>query len=312
MAVYLPVISGVLAALAAWGLLAGDAARASADDVRQGAAAVLERAAAAIGARLPAGVIACPGAEAALAVAARIAQRAVPRAGADARVAAGCAVLILCAGGFAGWVLAASPAGVPIGCVATAAALAIAGARDRRAQGTLVAETMPEAFHALSISLGSGHSLEQALRFVGNHAQEPIRTEFMRASFAMSCGVPASEALDELLGRLPAPGLDLVALALKVSQRTGAPLKDLLAQAASMVGERIELARRLEVKTAQARMSARLVTAMPLAMVAGLAMLSPDFRAGVATPVGAACIAAALALDAAAWVIIHRIMEVRI
>lgn len=236
MAIYLPVISGVLAAFAAWGLLAGERVRSSAGDAREGVTAVLERAAATIGTRLPVGVIACPRVDAACAVAARIARRAVPRAGADARVAAGCAVLMIFAGGVAGWVLAASPAGVPVGCAATIAALAITGARERRAQGALVAETMPEAFHALSISLGSGHSLEQALRFVGNHAQEPIRTEFMRASFAMSCGVPAAEALDELLGRLPAPGLDLVALALKVSQRTGAPLKDLLAQAASILG----------------------------------------------------------------------------
>lgn len=51
-----------------------------------------------------------------------------------------------------------------------------------------------------------------------------------------------------------------------------------------MVGERIELKRRLDVKTSQARMSAHMVAAMPTGMCAVLALLSADFRRGLATP----------------------------
>ena len=51
-----------------------------------------------------------------------------------------------------------------------------------------------------------------------------------------------------------------------------------------MVGERIELKRRLDVKTSQARMSAHMVAAMPAGMCAVLALLSADFRRGLATP----------------------------
>ena len=169
---------------------------------------------------------------------------------------------------------------------------------------------MPEAFAALAIALGSGHSLAQGMRFVGSHAQEPVKSEFTRVSHAIDCGVPAASALDDLLERLPAPGLGFVSLALKISQRTGAPLRDLLADAAEMVGERMELARRLDVKTSQARMSARLVALMPVAMVGLLTLLSGDFRAGLAAPVGAGSVAVALALNLLAWWIIRRMMEV--
>ena len=113
-----------------------------------------------------------------------------------------------------------------------------------------------------------------------------------------------------MLERLPAPGLGFVSLALKISQRTGAPLRDLLADAAEMVGERMELARRLDVKTSQARMSARLVALMPVAMVGLLTLLSGDFRAGLAAPVGAGSVAVALALNLLAWWIIRHVMEV--
>ena len=156
-----------------------------------------------------------------------------------------------------------SPLGFASGLVAPfAVGAAWDGFESRREQHD-AEEAMPEAFTALSMSLASGHSLAQGMRFVGAHAQEPVHTEFLRVAAAIDCGISATDALDDLLVRIDAPGLSLVTLALKVSQRTGAPLADLLSEASSMVGERIELKRRLDVKTSQARMSAHMVAAMP-------------------------------------------------
>ena len=66
---------------------------------------------------------------------------------------------------------------------------------------------MPEAFTALSMSLASGHSLAQGMRFVGAHAQEPVHTEFLRVAAAIDCGISATDALDDLLDahRRPRP-----------------------------------------------------------------------------------------------------------
>lgn len=230
----------------------------------------------------------------------------------DADAALGALAACSLASGAAGALLSMSPVGAALGIAAPVAALAALGARRRVDEARELESAMPEAFGALAIALGSGQSLSQAMRFVGAHADEPVRTEFTRVSFAIDCGVSAPEALDGMLERLPAPGLDLVALALKVSQRTGAPLKELLSEAAQLVGTRIELKRMLDVKTSQARMSARLVASMPVAMVCVLALLSPDFRRGITMPAGAGAVALALALNAVAWSIINRIMKVRL
>ena len=221
--------------------------------------------------------------------------------------------MLLCADaacGLAGAIVSFSLWGFAAGLVAFWGVLGLRSSRRMRSEERRIEAEMPEAFAALAIALGSGHSLAQGMRFVGSHAQEPVKSEFMRVSHAIDCGVPAASALDVLLERLPAPGLGFVSLALKISQRTGAPLRDLLADAAEMVGERMELARRLDVKTSQARMSARLVALMPVAMVGLLTLLSGDFRAGLATPVGAGSVAVALALNLLAWWIIRRMMEV--
>lgn len=193
------------------------------------------------------------------------------------------ACLLLSSGvcGIALTVVSLSPIGFVLGLLAPFGVGAARDTFDRRREQHDVEEAMPEAFTALSMSLASGHSLAQGMRFVGTHAQEPVHTEFLRVATAIDCGVSATDALDDLLDRIDAPGLSLVTLALKVSQRTGAPLADLLSEASSMVGERIELKRRLDVKTSQARMSAHMVSAMPAGMCAVLRCFRPTFAAAL-------------------------------
>ena len=222
----------------------------------------------------------------------------------------GVLLVLVATSGCAGVALAGGAVGFVVGACVPVAYFTLKAFRRNSEEQRCVVAAMPEAFASLAIALGSGHTLAQGMRFVGNHAEEPVRSEFLRVACAVECGVPVSDALDELLERMPAPGLGLVSLALKISQRTGAPLQELLGEAAEMVSERIRLERQLDVKTSQARMSARLVAWMPVGMVGALTLVSPDFREGIATPLGAGSVSVALALDACAWAIIRRIMKV--
>ena len=235
-----------------------------------------------------------------------------PFAGFGEDAALGAIVLLALVASALVGVLAWSPLGALAGFIAPFLVLWLRASSYARAMESKVAEAMPEAFRTLSISLESGLSLSQAIRYVGSHSEEPVRGEFMRASYAMSCGVPAADALDDMVDRLAAPDLELVSLALKISKRTGAPLRDLLSEASQLAGERIELVRQLDVKTSQARMSAQIVAAMPVAMVSLLSLLSSDFRNGLATTTGALSVGVALLLNVLAWAIIRKIMKVEL
>lgn len=311
MEIVVPGCVGVLAAACAWGLLPGGGADAAAAGPPLGEAAV--RVAEALGGALrDAGLLDAAIVQMAVGeLRAHPPGRLVSACAGDDASALGLLALLAPMCGAAGALISGSPLGM-LAATAPLVALPARAATRARARERKLEGAMPEAFGALAIALGSGHSLSQAMRFVGAHAAEPVRSEFMRVSFSIDCGIAATEALDGMLERLPAPGLDLVALALKVSQRTGAPLKDLLGEAAQLVGTRIELKRRLDVKTSQARMSARMVAGMPVAMIAALTLLSDDFRRGVAEPAGAVAIALALVLNVVAWVIISRVMKVRL
>lgn len=209
----------------------------------------------------------------------------------------------------AGLVFSASPVGLVAALVLYVVGMGALTASVERRQARELAQEMPEVFRTLASALGSGETLPQAIEYVARHGTGRAAEEFGRTSLVLTCGESVSDALEELAGRLEAPGMRLLVSALDVSQRTGSPLEGLLGRSARMVERQQELERLLGVKTAQVRLSVRIVCVMPLLLVAFLAMVSPDFQAGVATPGGLASVVVALLMDGAALLVVRRLMK---
>lgn len=244
------------------------------------------------------------------ALAQELADRAVPRAlgmgQGEATAALGCALVAssaVCA------VLLGSPvAGVAVGCLEVAAL----GARDASRRGRErreVVAAMPGVYRTLSVALGSGQTLAQAVDYVGAHERGRAGAVFGRMSLRLRCGVSTEQAVGLLAKELEVPGAQLLATALVVSHRTGSPLKDLLVRSARLAERQGEFERLLSVKTAQVRLSVRIVCLLPAAMLLILALVSPDFQQGLLTPAGVGCVTLAVALDLAALLIIRRMVR---
>lgn len=209
----------------------------------------------------------------------------------------------------AGALFSVSPVGaVASGCMAAGALVGWGWSRELRRSRAL-AEEMPGVFRALSSALGSGQTLTQAIAYVGAHEKGEAAHEFFVASLRLRCGMGVSEVLDQLDRELDAPGVGLLVTALSISQRTGSPLRELFQRSANLVESHRQMERELVVKTAQVRLSARVVCLLPLALVGILSLISPDFQEGAATPLGMGCLLVALAMDGAALVIMRRLMR---
>lgn len=172
-----------------------------------------------------------------------------------------------------------------------------------------LARQVPDVFRSLAGALGAGRTLTQAISYVGSLGDGPLNREFARASLMVSCGTGATEAVGRVAKVTDAPGVELMVCALSVSARTGAPLQGLFLRSARLAERRFELERELTAKTAQVRLSARIVSALPALLMAALVLVSPDYRAGVAMPVGLGCVLVAALLDVVALSIIRRLMR---
>lgn len=188
--------------------------------------------------------------------------------------------------------------------------LALARGRARRRQlRDEVLAAMPGIYRTLSVALGSGQTLSQAVSYVGAHERGPAAEVFGRMSLRLRCGMGIEEAVGLLAQELGAPGTELLAAALVISHRTGSPLRDLLMRSASLAERQGEFERLLGVKTAQVRLSVKIVCLLPALMLCLLAFISPDFQAGLLTPVGLGCVALAALLDGMALLLIRRMVR---
>lgn len=167
---------------------------------------------------------------------------------------------------------------------------------------------MPAVFRTLSVAMGAGMTLVQAAEYAGARAGGAVGEAFARLALRLRCGVATESALGELSDELHAPGAGLLSTALAISHRTGSPLQGLFQRSAALVERQGEFERLLAVKTAQVRLSVRVVCLLPAVMVALLAAISPDFQKGLSTPVGMGSVALAVLLDVAAVAVIRRLV----
>ena len=129
------------------------------------------------------------------------------------------------AGGAAGSVLLLQVVGGALGgWVARDRRLSVAIARRREE----VRQELPVALELLTLSLMAGEAVPQALGRVGQMLQGHTGNEFRRVVASVRTGVPISEALQELPGRLPDSGAARLVDALCTGIERGAPLADTL------------------------------------------------------------------------------------
>lgn len=158
--------------------------------------------------------------------------------------------------------------------VALGAATALLRSADRRHLARVEAQ-LPGVAQQLAAGLGAGLSLRQALARAARDAPEPARDELAQVARELDLGGRVETALQAASERLPARDLRILVTAILVQRRTGGNLARALAAIAERLEERGRLARELRGATAQARMTAWLVAALPLGGGAVAELASP-------------------------------------
>ncbi|MGE0029187.1 MAG: type II secretion system F family protein [Thermoleophilia bacterium] len=241
-------------------------------------------------------------------LAARLARAGAPVGPGAAIALAAAAAALAALGAFA--VIRTPVAAVAGGAAVVGAAAAYLRTADRRHLERLEAQ-LPGVAQGLSASLGAGLSLRQALARAARDAPEPARAELARCVAELELGGRLDDVLESLAARVPARELRIMTTAILVQRRTGGNLALALGRLSDRLEERAQLARELRGATAQARMTAWLVAALPLAGGALTEIVAPGTLArDLGQGPGPYLLGAALALYAAGVVLIRRVGRV--
>ena len=150
----------------------------------------------------------------------------------------------------------------------------------------------------------------QTLEQTASEMKGPLGELFLSAALVLQTGGTASEALALFRQRADVPELAFVAVALDVQHQSGGSLAAVLDAARESVESEIDLARSLKVQTAQAQLSARIVTAMPFVLIALFSLMSPGFLSPFfESMAGMALLAAALIMQVAGVILVHRNLD---
>lgn len=174
-------------------------------------------------------------------------------------------------------------------------------------------EQIPDALRSIGVCFSAGFSLQQALEQTARDIADPLGREFVQVTADIRAGRSLEEALRDLEQRTNVAELRFVSVALEIQHHTGGSLQQLLDNAAASILSSFDLHRSLAVQTAQARMSAKVVTLMPLVLVLVLSLMMEGYiQSFFSSPAGLLVFFSALAMEASGILVIRRILGLKL
>jgi tight adherence protein B len=169
---------------------------------------------------------------------------------------------------------------------------------------------LPETLITMAASLKAGHAFNQAVQSVVKEGADPTAKEFSRVIAETQLGMPAEQALDAMAQRMHSYNFGFVVIAVNIQRTVGGSLADILDMVSDTVRQRQQFERKVKALTAQGRMSAYVLLAMPFLMGLAIFALNPQYMSILFTSgAGKAMIATALVMMAVGSLIIRKIVS---
>ncbi|MFN8232087.1 MAG: type II secretion system F family protein [Actinomycetota bacterium] len=164
-------------------------------------------------------------------------------------------------------------AGALVAGSAPTAALRIA--LKRRAEK--LREQLPDVLTIMASSLRAGHSFLQALDTVAREIAQPAATEFQRVVAEIRLGRSAEDALEALAERVGSADFKWAVLAVNIQREVGGNLAEILDNVSDTLRERAMMRRQVRVLTSEGRLSAWVLTLLPIGIALYLFAMSPEY-----------------------------------
>ncbi|MBU3725385.1 MAG: pilus assembly protein [Burkholderiaceae bacterium] len=135
---------------------------------------------------------------------------------------------------------------------------------------------LPTVIELLATSLRAGLSIRAALTQLVKQSARPISQELAMLDRMQRIGLPLERALADWAARLPVSELQLLTFTISVSAASGGGLSESLDRLAASFRQRLVLEEKVDALTAQGRMQAWVMVALPLALALVLTAMDPE------------------------------------
>ena len=172
----------------------------------------------------------------------------------------------MAAGALLGVLLGGLPAAVVLGLLGATVPPMVVARRATTRRRAFEAQ-LPDVLDLAASSMEAGHSLLTALQLVAEDAADPLGSEMERVLAETEMGRPLLEALDAMAQRLDLRDLDWTVEGIRIQAEVGGRLSEMLRTLAGFMRAREEVRRELRALTAEGKLSAYVLGALPVLML---------------------------------------------
>jgi tight adherence protein B len=133
-------------------------------------------------------------------------------------------------------------------------------------------EQLPDVLDMMASMLRAGHSLPSTLALLSEEIPAPIGDELRQLHGEWTYGNSAEDAMNHLVERTRSEDIRCFVMAILVQRETGGNLTNMLTDLAGIIRERLKLFGKIRALSAEGRLSAWVLTLMPI--VCGAAIYS--------------------------------------
>lgn len=149
----------------------------------------------------------------------------------------------------------------------------------RRAE---LSKQLPDAIDLMVQSLRAGHPINPAFNIIAAEMPEPIAGELAIVSDAISYGDDLATAIEEMAQRIGLEDFNYLAVAITIQHSTGGNLATVLESLGRVIRDRFAMERKIKALSAEGRITAIVVSIVPIALAAFLHLSTPNYYAEVA------------------------------
>lgn len=139
------------------------------------------------------------------------------------------------------------------------------------------ASMLPDMLYLLAGSLRAGYSLMQGIEAVAEQMDDPVRHEIRRVVAEARLSRSVEDALSDVAVRMGSSDLEWSVTAIRIEREVGGNLAEVLQTVAETMVERERLRRDTKALTAEGRMSAYVLGALPPGLLLYLLMTNPSY-----------------------------------
>jgi tight adherence protein B len=143
------------------------------------------------------------------------------------------------------------------------------------------AAQFPDAIDIIVRSLRAGHPIPIAVSMVGREMPDPIGTEFGVVADEITYGAELEVAMRDLYYRCGQDDLPLFVTAVAIQGSTGGNLGEILENLSGVIRQRFKMRRKIKALAAEGKMSALILSALPIVMFGAVLLMAPEFYRSV-------------------------------